>query len=267
MARPARHPWRGALVTGASAGIGAAFALELARRGTDVVLVARRADRLDEVAGQVRALGAEAEVLVADLGDDAGCAAVEARLRDRARPVDLLVNNAGFGTSGRFWELPVERELAEVDLNVRSLVRLTHAALGVLVAEGRGAVCNVSSIAGNQPGPTQAVYGATKAFVTLFSEALALETAATGVTVTAVLPGLTHTEFHEVAGIEDEVSSLPGFVWMSADEVARRGLDDTAAGKVLSVPGALNKTVSTLSSMAPRGLRRVGAAATYKRLR
>jgi short-subunit dehydrogenase len=261
------HPWRAALVTGASAGIGEAFARSLAARGCDVVLVARREDRLDALAQDLASTGVSIEVLPADLTAADGLVTVQERLRDRDRPIDLLVNNAGFGTSGRFWELPLERELAEITTNVSALVQLTHTALEVFVAAGRGSVCNVSSIAGDRAGPGQATYNATKAFVTSFTEAIAMELQGSGVTATAVLPGLTHTEFHDVANRSGTEAALPAFAWMEPGAVADAALDDTAAGKVISVPGTLNALVSGVSTVTPRRLKRAVSVAAAKRLR
>ena len=162
-----------ALVTGASAGIGASFARTLAARGDDVILVARSKPRLDDLAIVLRREnGVDVEVLAADLTNTADLASVEARVAARERPVDLLVNNAGFGTSGPFGALPVEHEDEEIRLNVLALVRLTHAALGAMTARGTGAVVNVSSLAGYQPNPGMATYGATKAFVSSFTQAV-----------------------------------------------------------------------------------------------
>jgi short-subunit dehydrogenase len=192
-----------ALVTGASGGIGRAFALALAERGHDVVLVARDTARLEGVAKEIReGAGAGAEILTADLTDPVGLATVEARVSDAARPVDLLVNNAGFGTYGTFSELPVERETQEIQLNVVALVRLTHAALGGLVERGRGGVINVASIGGLQPTPGYATYGATKAFVISFTEAIHEELKGTGVRAMALSPGFTRTEFQDNAGVD-----------------------------------------------------------------
>ncbi|MDQ6798268.1 MAG: SDR family oxidoreductase, partial [Actinomycetota bacterium] len=188
------EPWRRALVTGASSGIGRAFAVHLAASGTDVVLVARRRDRLDDLATDLRAdHGVDIEVLVADLTDEGGLAAVEARLGNGSAPVDLLVNNAGFATSGRFAELPVEGEVAEIHLNVLAPVRLTRAALPGMVERGRGGVVNVSSIAALQPLPHWATYAASKAYLTSFSEAVHEEVGGHGVVVLALMPGFTHT--------------------------------------------------------------------------
>jgi uncharacterized protein len=162
-----------ALVTGASAGIGTAFATQLAARGDGVVLVARDRDRLDALAGVLAGShGVATEVLVADLTDPDQLASVEARLGDRDRPIDVLGNNAGFGTNGRFAELDRDTEAREIGLNVVALVRLTHAAVAPMIERGSGGVLNVSSLAGGQPTPGNATYGATKAFVTSFTQSL-----------------------------------------------------------------------------------------------
>jgi hypothetical protein len=259
--------WRRALVTGASAGIGAAIARRLAADGVDLVLVARRANRLDELATSLRSSVTRVEVLAADLRDDEAIARVAARVADADSPVDLLVNNAGAGSFGKFWELPLETELGQLDLNVRSLVQLTHAALGRMVPDGRGAVMNLSSVAGNQPGPGNATYGATKAFVTSFTEALSIELRGSGVTITAVCPGLTRTEFHMAAGLEERMAATPGFLWMTADDVAAEALEATAKGKVVHVTGLGNRVLAGLSGVAPRGLRRRAAGAVIGRVR
>jgi short-subunit dehydrogenase len=257
--------WRRALVTGASAGIGEAFARRLAADGVDLVLVARRADRLEALADVLRSPVCRVDVFAADLTDAADLERVAARVADTDQPVDLVVNNAGFGTFGTFWELPIRGELAQIDTNVSALVRLTHAALGRMVAEGRGAVLNVSSVAGNQPGPGDAVYAATKAFVTCFTEGLAEEVRNSGVTVTALCPGLTTSEFHEVAGLTHAPSAAPGFLWMTSDEVAAEGLEAAAKGKVVHVTGLPNKVLSGLAGVTPRVVKRRAAAIVLAR--
>lgn len=254
-------PWETALVTGASAGIGHSISRQLLAEGTDVVAVARDATRLEALAQDAAAAGPEAgkiEALPADLADPTELATVEARLADRSRPVDLLVNNAGFGTYGRFEELPIDGEEQEIRVNVLAVVRLTHAALGPMRERGRGAVMNVSSLAGLQATPGNATYSATKAFVAGFSEALHQENRGGGVTVTAVLPGFTRTEFQQRAGIEGR--NIPGFAWQSAEDCAAQALAATRAGKAFFVPGALNKVTASLVGPIPRGLRRRIAA-------
>ncbi len=245
-------PTRRALVTGASAGIGTAFADRLARDGYDLVLVARRRERLEELAKKLRESHAvEVEVLVADLVDAGDLLAVEQRL---AVPpgVDLLVNNAGFGTHGPFQESDPDREEHEILLNDLALVRLTRAALPRMVARGSGAVINVSSMAGFLPSPFNATYGATKAFVNSFTEALAEELRGTGVRVQALCPGFTRTEFQEVA--EVDISALPEFAWMEPEPVVDAALKALAAGEVVCVPGLGNRAASLVARTLPRSL-------------
>ncbi len=253
-----------ALVTGASAGIGRAFAAGLAARGHDLVLVARDADRLEELAAELCATrGVAADVLAADLLTDSGVTSVATRLADVDHPVDLLVNNAGFGTYGRFAELDVAHEVQEVELNVVALLRLTHAALGAMERRGAGAILNVASLAAYQPNPISATYGATKAFVHSFTHAVREEARATGVTVMLVCPGYTHTEFHDRAGLGP--TDVPEFIWQSADTVVAAALRDLERGRSVSIPGLLNQTAAAMSSMAPAGITRRVAGRVIKR--
>ncbi len=248
----ASYPFTSALITGASSGIGEAMVRELGRAGIPQVVVARRGDRLEALA----ATFADVEVLVADLSTPEGVAAVAARVVDPQRPVDLVVNNAGFGTSGVFAELDADRLDEEVRLNVGALTRLSRAALGVMVPRGRGYLLNVSSVISFQPSPRQSVYAATKAYVTSLSESLHEEVRGTGVKVTALCPGLTRTEFVDVSGSSSLTGRLPSFVWQSAEEVAVVGLRDMAAGRALSIPGPMNKSVVMASGITPRGMLR-----------
>jgi short-subunit dehydrogenase len=268
-------PWERALVTGASSGIGRAMARHLAAGGVDLVAVARDGARLEALAGEVGAAGpgrgagdgvpgVDVEVLVADLADAAQLAAVEKRLADGDRPVDLLVNNAGFGTYGDFAQLDIDTEEREIAVNVTALVRLTHAALGGMLSRGRGSVLNVSSVAGLQATPGNATYGATKAFVASFGEAVHEELAGTGVSLTTVLPGFTRTEFQERAGTDGR--QIPGPAWQSAEEVAALALDAARAGKAWLVPGVLNKVMVAAAGPIPRGLKRKVAARAARRI-
>jgi short-subunit dehydrogenase len=255
-----------ALVTGASSGIGEAFARLLAERGHDVVLVARDQGRLEALAKELEsAHGTQAEVLPADLTDPAQLERVEARCRDQAAPVEILVNNAGFGTFGAFHTLDLDAEVREIQLNVVSLVRLTHAAAVAMTARGGGGILNVSSLAGFQPGPQNATYAATKAFVTSFTEALHEEMQGTGVSVTVLCPGFTRTGFQDAANVP--ASAVPGFMWQEADEVARAGLDALARNHATVLPGLLNKTLGTFTQMAPNALTRRLAGRVIKRAR
>lgn len=259
--------WRTALITGASSGIGQAFASELAARGTDLVVVARRRDRLETLAKELEdAHRVSVEVLVADLADPAERATVEARLasRDGQPPVDLLVNNAGFGTSGRFAQLDLDREEELVRVNVLAVVRLTGSALPGMVARRHGGIVNISSLAGEQPLPLWADYAASKAYVTSFSRAVAAELNGSGVRVLAVLPGFTRTEFHENGDFGQAL--IPGPAWMDAGEVARDALEALDGGRHETIPGFHNRMVALASRMSPWPLtRQVLRTATRKR--
>lgn len=242
-----------ALVTGASAGIGAELARLLAL-DHDLVLVARDAARLEALAKELAdAHGTAAEVLAADLGDDAQLAKVEQRICDPDRPVEIVVNNAGFGTVGAFAELPREREDAMVRLNVLALVRLSHAAASTMVPRGGGGILNVASLGAFAPVPRMAVYGATKAFVASFTQALHEELLGTGVRVSCLCPGFTHTEFQQRAGVS---GGGPSFIWASAHDVAQTGLAGLAANRALVVSGALNKGTAWLTRLTPGVLNR-----------
>ncbi len=240
-----------ALVTGATAGIGAAFARQLAARGDDLVLVARDRARLDAFAADLRRGDDVAvELLDADLATDEGCARVEWRCGEG---VDMLVNNAGLGNKGAFHEVPREAEEHQLRLNVRAVLRLAHAALPPMVERGSGAIVNVSSVAGFAPGTRGATYSASKAWVTNFSESLHLQYGARGVRVLALCPGFTRTEFHQRA--EMDVSGIPDWMWLAADDVVRAGLADLAAGKAVSVPGGQYKTIVAASRLVPTSVR------------
>jgi uncharacterized protein len=252
-----------ALVTGASAGIGLALARRLAREGSDLVLVARDRARLERLAGELRAAhGTQVEVLVADLADREQTQQVCERLADPARPVDLLVNNAGFGLSRPFLDNELSREEAGLDVMVRAVMLTCHAAGRAMRDRGHGAILNVSSVASFMAGGT---YSAEKSFVTVFSEGLAEQLRGTGVTVTALCPGLTRTEFHERARMD--LPGVPEALWLDADEVARQALADVAAGRVVSVPGPVWRIASTALRALPRPFVRGGAGRVVARLR
>ncbi|MGA8255332.1 MAG: SDR family oxidoreductase [Nocardioides sp.] len=234
-----------ALVTGATAGIGHAFATQLAARGHDLVLVARDASRLGEVATELTtAHGVAVEVLVADLVKPEQLAQVESRLADPARPIDLLVNNAGFGLKKRFLDNPVDEEHAMLDVLVTAVLRLTHAALGPMTARGSGGIINVSSVAAFLPRGT---YGAAKAWVNSFSEWAAHEYRSQGVTVMALCPGFTKTEFHT----RMEVKPGTGFMWLDVDFLVSSALKDFDKGRVYSIPGAHYKAIAGLTKLIP----------------
>ena len=248
----AKYPFRTALVTGASSGIGEVIATMLADDGVATVVVARRADRLRALADRF----AHVEVLVADLTDPAGLASVAERVADPDRPIDLVVNNAGFGTNGSFHELDPDRLADEIDLNVAALTRLSRAALGAMAPRRRGWLLNVSSIAGFQPAPRLAVYAATKAYVTSLSESLHEEVGGLGIHVTALCPGLTKTEFQSVSNTETYADQFPDLVWTSPETVARTGLDAVVVNRTIAVPGVQYQVMSAVTNMTPRWLRR-----------
>jgi short-subunit dehydrogenase len=252
----ATFPFTSALVTGASSGIGEVMSGMLADAGVSVVAIARRTDRLAALAERHPGV----DVLVADLSTDAGQAAVAERISDTARPVDLVVNNAGFGTSGDFHELDPDRLADEIEVNVAALTRLSHAALSVMLPRCRGWLLNVSSVASFQPAPHLAVYAASKAYVTSLTESLHEEARGSGVHVTALCPGLTHTEFQRVSNTQHYSRDYPSMAWTDVDDVVRTGLADVVANKALSVPGAQYKVLSALSNVTPRWIRRKASA-------
>lgn len=236
-----------ALVTGASAGIGHAFALGLAERGYDLIVTARRRDRLDELASRLRAehAGIRVEIVVADLAEAAGPVAIAAEVERLGMNVDLLVNNAGFGTHGHFEMLPPERERDEIGVNVAALVALTHAFLPGMLARGHGGIINVASTAAFAPVPYMAVYGATKAFVRSFSEALYEEVHARGVCILALCPGATATEFFDVSSAGGR-----GPIRTASDVVAT-ALRAYDAGTPVVIDGVNNKLMIALSKLIP----------------
>jgi uncharacterized protein len=238
-----------ALVTGPTSGIGLAFAHQLAAGGHDLVLVSRSAERLEELAGELRTTyGVRAEVLVADLGDRAQLAAVERRVAETARPVDLLVNNAGFGLRRKFLDNSVEEEQYLLDVLVTAVLRLTHAALGAMVARGSGSVVNVSSVAGYLPRGT---YSAAKAYVTAFSEWADLTYRDRGVRVMALLPGFTRTGMQARMRVSRE--SAPSWLWLDPDRLVREALGDLAKGRRISVPSKRYKLLVVVAKWTPSG--------------
>jgi uncharacterized protein len=254
-----------ALVTGASSGIGEALSTRLAANGHPLVLVARDRGRLARVAHELeQAHHAEVEVLAADLRVPDQLATVEARVAAGERPVEILINNAGHGSRGPFGELDLAAESGQIALNVTAVVRLTHAALAAMVPRRTGAILNVSSAAGFQPAPRNAVYAATKAFVTSFTEAIHEEVVGQGVKVSCLCPGFTKTGFQRAAGVEG--GWLPSFAWSTAEEVAAAGLGALERNQAICVPGLPNKLAAGLFPLLPRGLVRWGAGQVTRRL-
>ena len=253
MALPAPSYGSTVVITGASSGIGADLARRLAERGYNVTLVARRRERLEELAGELReAHDIHVDVETCDLGDDGARTRLANKLSSGEREVVGLCNNAGFGNLGNFLDNELDQELDVVRLNVEAVLHLTGALLPRMVEQGAGAVLNVASTAAFQPLPGFATYAASKAFVHSFSEAVHSELSGTGVSVTSLCPGFTRTEFEQAAGAEDAAAKLPGFTWMESDDVARQGIEGMLAGKRTVVPGVLNKAVSTSGRFVPR---------------
>ncbi|MFI6642253.1 SDR family NAD(P)-dependent oxidoreductase [Streptomyces sp. NPDC050504] len=239
-----------ALITGSTAGIGAAFARRLAKDGHDLVLVARDTERLRDQATELHDRhGIEAEVLTADLSSEDGIGAVEARLSDRKNPVDLLVNNAGFGNKGRFLEVSMADELTMLKVHCEAVLRLTSAAASVMAERGRGGVVNVASVAAFVPRGT---YGASKAWVVQFTQGAAKDLAGSGVRLMALCPGFVRTEFHQRAGMGTD--NIPGWMWLDADKLVAAALTDLARGRTLSIPDPRYKALMGVVKLAPRGL-------------
>ena len=241
------------LVTGASAGIGTELARQLAQRGHGLILVARRRERLDELADELRqAHGADVEVHPCDLADDAARAALIETLLQGDKHVVGVCNNAGYGSFGRFWELPREGETNMVRLNCVALVELTHAFLPAMVERGEGSILEVASMASFQPTPWNSTYAATKAFVLSFSEGVSAELAGTGVSLTVLCPGPVNTEFSDVAGVAELHSALPDLFTQNAEEVAHAGIDGMIRGKRTVFTGLPHRLIAQAGRLTPR---------------
>ncbi len=248
-----------ALITGPTSGLGAGFARRYARDGYDLVLVARDGARLEQLAAELHdEAGVDVEVIPADLA----CAPDRAKVADRLRAgVQVLVNNAGFGTSGEFWTAELAQLQAQLDVNVTAVMELTHAVLPSMIDAGTGTIINVASVAGLVPG-RGSTYSASKAWVVSFSEGLANGLGGTGVGVHALCPGFVHTEFHARAGID--MAGTPSFLWLQVEDVVRDCLADVAAGKVVIVPGLQYKVLTTGGRLVPRNLVRAMTKAVGK---
>lgn len=244
-----------ALITGASSGIGGRFARLLAREGYDLVLVARDESRLVETAEVLRKeFETECEILVADLSTEQGSKSVEERVSNPERPIDVLINNAGFGIRESFLKSHKDAEQQLLDVLVRTPMRLMHSALPIMKERNSGIIINVSSVAGWIAGGT---YSAAKSYLTVLSESLHTELRATNVNVLALCPGFTHTEFHQRGKMRME--ALPKFMWLDADHVVAKAWSDARAGKAVSVPGWQYSILSSLARFAPRPLvRKIG---------
>jgi hypothetical protein len=236
-----------ALVTGASSGIGVALANELAGRGRALTLVARRADRLRELADEIGGRhGVRVEWIASDLTDASDRDKIPAEVAGRGQVVDLLVNDAGMGTSGRFFEIPIEKEIQLIRLNVEAMVALCGAFVPGMVERGTGGVLNVASVSGFMPVPQQATYSASKAFVLTFTEALTIDLHGTGVTATALCPGPVKTDFEGI------IEGLPDRLYVEPARVAREAIDGLEHGRVSVVPGVSNKVNAISGRYVPR---------------
>ena len=253
MSLPLPSPDSTAVITGASSGIGAELARKLAARGHHLTLVARREERLRELAAEIeQAYGVEPAIDACDLSDREQRTQLIDRLRRRERHVAVLCNNAGFGSFGRLWKLDLDREAEQVRLNVEALHHLAGAFVGDMVGRGSGAILNTGSLAGMQPQPSNTTYAATKAFVNSFSEALHAELSGTGVSCTALCPGPVKTEFSDVAGVGHLDGSGPSFLWATADEVAESAIAGMVKGRRTVIPSLGERVVGTVGRYAPR---------------
>lgn len=246
-------PQRTVLVTGASAGLGAAFAREYARHGYDLVLSARREERLITLADELKAAhGVEATVLPADLADPSAPDRLAETLQRRGLQVDALVNNAGYGIAQTFLKTSWREQADFIQVMTTAVAHLTHLLAPGMVERRFGRIVNIASLAGLAPGTYgHTLYGASKAFVIKFSQSLHLELRRTGVHVTAVCPGFTYTEFHDVAGTRRQVSRMPSYVWMTAERVAAQGYRASERNRAVLVNGLFNKAVATLIRFVP----------------
>src|ERR1700742_4582510 len=242
------------LVTGASAGIGEAFARLYARNGHDLVLTARRAERLEKLAEELRELhGADIQIVPADLGEPGAVDRIIAAIEARGREVDVLINNAGYGLPGTYAETTWSDQQAFLQVLLTSVCEMTHKLLPGMLSRGYGRIVNVASLAGLVPGmPNHTLYGATKAFLVRFSQSLHLENLGTGVHVTALCPGYTWSEFHDVNGTREMANrSIPKFMWLDADTVVEQGYHAVEANRPVRVTGGINKLIAAICKVVP----------------
>ena len=247
---------RSVLITGASSGIGEAFAEVFAQAGFDLVITARREDRLEAVAARLsQRHGSRVEVIAADLADPNAPERLCRELQARGLTIDALVNNAGYGIPGAFAASDWPRHAALIQVMVTTAAELTHRLVPGMVARGYGRIINVASLAALVPAPAgHTLYAACKAFLVKFSESLGDEVRSSGVHVTALCPGFTLSEFHDVIGTRATVRNLPGWMWMDAATVARQGFEAVMAGSSVYVTGRVNRTIAFLARHLPRGL-------------
>ncbi|MGI8663917.1 MAG: SDR family NAD(P)-dependent oxidoreductase [Acidimicrobiales bacterium] len=256
MSLPTPAPDRTAVVTGASSGIGAELARELVRRGHGVTLVARRAEKLAELAAELRANGVRAEVISADLADRGVRAELLSQVSALGLSADILVNNAGLSTLGPIAKSDPEAEMHMIEVDVVAVADLCSRFLPGMVERGRGAILNVASTGAFQPLPGQAGYGASKAFVLSYTRSLGGELRGSGVSATALCPGPVDTGFGEAAGFDkaDAEAALPSFMWESATAVAKVGIDALEKGRPVAIPGTANRVAAMFAHMTPKQL-------------
>ena len=254
MALPTPHPDSTAIITGASSGIGTAIARELARRGHGLSLVARRADKLEDVAAELRGLGVRVEVLPTDLSDRSACAGLGGRVQALGLTPHILVNNAGLSTLGRVSSSDPEAEMNMIEVDVVAVVDLCSRFLPAMVERHSGAILNVASTAVFQPLPGQAGYGVCKTFVLSYTHSMAGELRGSGVTVTALCPGPVDTGFGEAAGFtkEEAEEALPSFMWETPETVARVAVEAMAKGRPVAIPGIGNRIGAAVGYLTPR---------------
>jgi short-subunit dehydrogenase len=247
---------RTALVTGASSGIGQAFAEALARRGHALILTARRRDRLETLAADLhRTHGTDAHVIVEDLSDPAAPVRLVAEIAARGLTVDILVNNAGYGVPGRYDKPSWDVHAAFLQVMVTAVCHLTYLVLPGMVDRRWGRIVNIASLAGHLPAPAgHTLYAASKAFLIRFSEALHAERAADGIHTTAVCPGFTYSEFHDITGTREQMKGMPRWMWMDAATVAEQGLVAVMRGDPVYINGRANRTVARLARVLPQGI-------------
>jgi short-subunit dehydrogenase len=257
------------LITGASAGIGAAFARQLAALGHDLVLTARRVDRLEALAGELREKhGISVTVLPNDLADPNAPQALYEALQQRGLQVDWLINNAGYGVPGSFLANDWKTHADFLQVLLTAPTELVWRLLPGMRERGYGRVINVASLAGHVPGPAgHTLYAASKAYLIKFSQSLALENHAAGVNVCALCPGFTWSEFHDVTGTRDKMNQMPGFMWLSADEVVCQGIEAVERGQAVYIPGRVNRTIKTIVQLMPDRLAMWLSARESKRYR
>src|SRR5918993_4158876 len=258
-----------ALVTGASSGIGKAFAELLASKGYAVVLTARRSDRLEALAAELRRRhDVSTHTIVADLAQPDASQHIAAELASRGLMIDVLVNNAGYGVPGSYVNVPWNDHARFMQIMVTAVLDLTYRLLPGMLDRGWGRIINIASVAGMVPSPAgHTLYGASKAFLIRFSEALASENMSKGINVTAVCPGFTYSEFHDVTGTRENMKNVPGMLWLTAADVAREGYDAVMRGDSVVVNGRIYRLLVWLNGALPRGLARWVSGLAGKRYR